>query len=61
MVIILKQKKVLPCYCQIFVSKKIIFGFSMKFIFSKEVAWYALIYFFKIKYRSRKFHVVYIR
>lgn len=46
MVIILKQKKVLPCYCQIFVSKKIIFGFSMKFIFSREVACYAVIYFF---------------
>lgn len=31
----------------------------MKFSFSKEVACYALIYFFLIKYRSRKLHVVY--
>lgn len=46
MVIILKQKKVLPYYCQIFVFKEIIFGFSMKFIFSREVACYAVIYFF---------------
>lgn len=42
----LKQKKVLPYCCQFFLYIKNIFGFNMKFSFSKEVAWYALIYFF---------------